>query len=259
MRTIYSRYHRGLGRRLEYVAFLESRSLLRPDRALPLEGPQIVPAGWSDAEPIHLGLSAVVRSELRREAPPALGLGDPRPDDPEWRAARRAGLQRMFAAMPTYRLDLYIDAASDRVRPLRPDFQTGGWFYVRTLEQDKIDPAVALFAVVTGPNGEPRPAQVVRVGRADLNEKRALRRIFSLDHIGNLGDEGPGSDPAPDTPPSEPSLRSRKRLPANAVVVFGARRRRETEVQIELEPEDDADAYRIDPYSEIAPPLSTEN
>lgn len=230
----------GQGRaRVEYFCYLEARSRLPGGVALPADGRAFVGAHWSKDEVAHLGFSSIVRRQFLQHTPEILGAELPRPLDAEWRIDRAARLRQLFGVMPTSRIDLYATSASVSVGALTRELQLGGWFRISVSEAKAIGPGIPVFATVSNREGEARPAHVRRVLRVTQEEKRALRQVFSLDHIGDLGSDEPGPEPAPETPPGAPfPLAEFKALkPGRIAVVFGRNRLQEaTRLEEDMEP-----------------------
>ncbi|WEK39815.1 MAG: hypothetical protein P0Y50_14965 [Candidatus Brevundimonas colombiensis] len=230
----------GQGRgRTEYFSYLEARSRLPGGVALPVDGRAVVGARWSEEEVAHLGFSSIVRRQFFEHTPEILGAEPPRPLDAEWRTDRAARLRQLFGVMPTSRIDLYAASASVAVGALIRELQLGGWFRITLSKAKAIGPGIPAFATVSDKEGEVRPAHVRQVLRVTQDEKRALRQVFSLDHIGDLGGEEPGPEPAPETPPSAPFLLAEFKAlkPGRIAVVFGRNRLQEAKTyERDIEP-----------------------
>ena len=236
MQTLYSGWPNEPESSVEYFAYLETRSRLPSDRALWDDGRKIVPVGWSEGEVAHLGFSSVDRRQFLDQSRIIIGSGAPRRGDAEWRADRAERLRRLFAIMPTRRIDLYASSPAVGAEALHRALQLGGWFRVQLTEVKAIAPAAQVFAVLSERDSAGRLAHVSRVVRVDRTEKRRLRHVFSLDHVGDLGGEEPGPEPEPDTP-----LRPGRALavledwkPDDVVVVFGHAQRDGSELAVEI-------------------------
>ncbi|WP_122467902.1 hypothetical protein [Brevundimonas lutea] len=234
---LYSGWTDGSAEEIEYFSYLEARSRLPGGIALPTDGRPLVAPGWSEGDVAHLGFSSVVRRQFLDRTREVIGREPSRPSDSGWRRDRAARLRRLFAVMPTSRIDVYAASPSFAARALHRDLQLGGWFRIKLVRAKAVGPGEPVFATVSARDGEALPAHVRRIERATVEEKRALRRVFSLDHIGDLGGEEPGPDPAPDTPPPAPlPLGVRKALKSGrATVVFGGKRLREAQSGTEPE------------------------
>lgn len=229
----------GQGRaRTEYFCYLEARSRLPGGVALPSDGRAVVGARWSEDEVAHLGFSSIVRRQFLEHTPEILGAEPPRPSDAEWRTDRAARLRQLFGVMPTSRIDLYAASASVAVGALTRELQLGGWFRITLSEAKAIGPGIPVFATVSDREGEARPAHVRQVLRVTQDEKRALRQVFSLSHIGDLGSDEPGPEPAPDPPgASFPPAEFKALKPGRIAVVFGRNRVQEaTTYEEDIEP-----------------------
>lgn len=216
----------GRGRaRTEYFCYLEARSRLPGGVALPSDGRAIVGTSWSEENVAHLGFSSIVRQQFLKHTPEILGAEPPRPSDAEWRTDRATRLRQLFRVMPTSRVDLYAASASVAVGALTRELQLGGWFRITLSEAKAIGPGIPVFATVSDREGEVRPAHVRQVLRVTRDEKRALRQAFSLDHIGDLGSDESGPEPAPPSPGAPFPLADFKALkPGRIAVVFGGNR-----------------------------------
>lgn len=207
-----------------YLGFLEARDAIVEPPAL--SGPGWPSGfGWRGSDIVRLGFSAVASSDFRSAARELADRDPPTNPDLAWRRARRQALETLFKAMPTYNIELFFELGDAGPVGLQTAFQPGGWFAL------KLRPTVILGEPVAGlisrgREGDQSAVTLSRLLRVSADEKRRLRRVFSLNHVGDLGSEEPDGEPTPE-PPIGPELRRFGKPDGSnpdLAVIFGASR-----------------------------------
>lgn len=206
------------GRPEHYYGFLESRDqpVIPPDPAVDVSWPADVV--WPEAGVARLGLSVVPSARFRELTRGMWREGEVKRTG-AWRQKRREQLSALFERLPPRRLELFPSLDPEGPAGLQVAFRPGGWFRVAIsgLSTGREE----VLGQISGPgDAPPTPVSLRRLGRVSALERAWLRKVFSLDHISDLGFEGPEGEPGPsppDTPPRVPGGRA-------AAVVFGAER-----------------------------------
>lgn len=217
-------YSAGFGRSLprdSYYGFLEARDTsVTPPEPIARDG---WPVGfrWSRPTATLLAFSAVPASKFIE-----LSTGfRPPPVRPSavWRTDRRDQLLELFAKLTVHRVEIYTP--ENAPQELGTAFRPGGWFKLGLSEvTNLVDPAAGWLSRADEDAG--RAISLARFRRLSPPLRDRLRRVFSLDHIGDLGSDAPGGgEPTPTPPKAPPLIRPAPGRPKQyAVTVFGAER-----------------------------------
>lgn len=220
--AVYSAVGAKVSSRDRYYGFLECRDT-------PVAFPEPVasegwPTGfrWTGPTATRLQFSAVPAAKFLELSP---GIGGPpaRPNN-AWRARRRDQLLELFAKLPVYRIEIYTP--TDAPQGLQTAFRLGGWFRLDISSTiSLVDPAAGLLSRL----GEDTitATSLARLRRVSPEFRDRLRRVFSLDHLGDLGSDEPGGggEPTPTSPIAPPLIHPAPDRPKQyAVTVFGTER-----------------------------------